>query len=139
MYCNKQSLVEQFGQQELIDLTDRNSLGKIVDGVLERAIKDASAEMDGYIGSRYQLPLSHVPEILLSIACDITRYRLYDNAPTDVVTTRYNNQIKFLKSVSKGEVTLGISTEGVQATSTDFAEMKSAGSVFSRQNSKSFI
>ncbi|WP_085299254.1 gp436 family protein [Cognaticolwellia mytili] len=139
MYCHKQALINQFGQQDLIDLTDRNSMGQINDEVLERAIKDASAEMDGYIGSRYQLPLSHVPEILLSIACDITIYRLYVNSPSDSVVTRYNNQIKFLKSVAKGEVTLGISTEGTQATSTDFAEVQSAGSVFSRNNSSSFI
>lgn len=139
MYCTPQNLTDRFGITEIIDLSDRENAAVIITEVLEQAIEDASAEMDGYIGTRYDLPLAIVPKVLMPIACDITRYKLYDEKPTEHVTKRYDDAIKFLRGISKGEVSLGVNDLGEQAASTDFAEMQSAGSVFSREKSKGFI
>jgi phage gp36-like protein len=139
MYCSKQNLIDTFGNNELVSLTDRLGTGTIDDRVLNQAIQDASAIMDGYLGSRYQLPLANVPQSLIPLACNMTRYQLYDNEASEQVTERNKAALKFLESVAKGELSLGISTGGESATSTDFAEMQSAGSVFSRVNSSDFI
>lgn len=139
MYCSKQDVIERFGEQEIIELTDRQLIGSIDDNVLEQAINDACAKIDGYIAGRYTLPLNSVPKVLISLACDITRFHLYDEVTTDVVTKRHDDAIAFLKSVSKGEVSLGISHSGDAPASSDLAEMQSAGSVFSRENGGSFI
>ncbi len=138
-YCSKQDLIDRFGEEELISLTDRDGMSMIDDQVLNQAIADADALMDGYLGSRYQLPLANVPQSLKPLACNMTRYQLHDDQSSEQVTERNKAAHAFLKSVSKGEISLGISEGGESAQSTDFAEIQSSGSVFSRSNSKSFI
>jgi phage gp36-like protein len=138
LYCSKQGLIDRFSLNELIQLTDRDSLGIINDDVLNRAIEDASTEMDAYL-SRFNFTADTLPKSLKPLACDIARYRLYDEAPTEHVTNRYNNAIKFLKAVNKGEITIGTNSQDSEVATTDLAEMQSAGSVFSRDNSTSFI
>lgn len=138
LYCSKQGLIDRFSEDELISLTDRNDLGVINDEVLNRAIEDASTEMDAYL-SRFNYSADTLPKSLKPLACDIARYRLYDEAPTEHIITRYNNAIKFLKAVNKGEITIGTNSQDAEVTTTDLADFSSAGSVFGRKNSSSFI
>lgn len=109
-YATKQNLIDRFGAEELIQLTDRATppAGVINDTVLNQALADADAEADGYLGARYTLPLASVPLALKRIAADIARYRLYDNRATDEVRQRYEDAVKFLRDVSRKEATLGI-------------------------------
>lgn len=139
MYCSKQNLIDSFGKEELVLLTDRSGMGLINDDVVNQAIKDASSLMDGYLGSRYDLPLAHVPQSLIPLACNMTRYQLYDKSASEQVTERNKAALKFLESVAKGDLSLGVSLEGEVATSNDFAEMQSSSSVFNRKNSSDFI
>lgn len=138
LYCSKQGLIDRFNEDELIQLTDRDSSSVINDEVLNRAIEDASTEMDAYL-SRFNFTADNLPKSLKPLACDIARYRLYDEEPTEHVTTRYNNAIKFLKSVNKGEITLGTTSTDTEVISNDLAEIQSSGSVFGRSQSKGFI
>ena len=138
-YCVKQDLIDRFGEDELISLTDRNNTGAIDESVLNQAINDACAEMDGYIASRYALPLINVPQTLKPLACNMARFNLYDEQASEQVTKRYDGALKFLQSVSKGEISLGVSDTGAKAQSTDFADIQSAGSVFARDKSSGFI
>jgi len=138
LYCSKQGLIDRYSEDELIQLTDRNNLGVINNEVLNRAIEDASTEMDAYL-SRFNFTVDTLPKSLKPLACDIARYRLYDEAPTEHITNRYNNAIKFLKSVNKGEITIGTTSADTEVTTTDLPEIQSAGSVFSRSNSGGFI
>jgi phage gp36-like protein len=138
LYCSKQGLIDRFSEVELIQLTDRDGLGVINDEVLNRAIEDASTEMDAYL-SRFNFTADNLPKSLKPLACDIARYRLYDEEPTEHIITRYNNAIKFLKAVNKGEITLGTTTQDSEVTSNDLPEIHSAGSVFGRDKSSGFI
>ncbi|HHO59909.1 MAG TPA: DUF1320 domain-containing protein, partial [Thiotrichales bacterium] len=90
-------MIDRFGNDEMIQLTDRSMAGVIDDTVLNRALEDADGEINGYLGSRFTTPVSPVPTTLLRIACDMARYYLYDDNATDQVTKRYNDSIKFLK------------------------------------------
>ncbi|MDR2711086.1 MAG: DUF1320 domain-containing protein [Burkholderiales bacterium] len=107
-YCTRDDLIQAFGEHELIKLTDHARTGAIDDAVLDRAIADAEGEIDGYISKRYGQTLAGVnlPN-LTRIACDITRYRLYDDATIDTVRQRYEDAIVFLKDVAAGRASLG--------------------------------
>ena len=105
-YCEEQDLIDRFGEQELIQLTDRTQSGNIDDDVLNRAIADADAEIDSKLSTRYTLPLISVPAILTSYACDIARYRLYDDQIVDVVTERYKQALNWLKDIAEGKANL---------------------------------
>ncbi len=138
LYCSKQGLIDRYSEDELIQLTDRDDLGIINDDVLDRAIEDASTEMDAYL-SRFFFSPDTLPKSLKPLACDIARYRLYEEAPSDHITDRYNNAIKFLKAVNKGEITIGTNIQDNEVDTTDLAEMQSSGSVFGRDKSSGFI
>jgi len=138
LYCSKQGLIDRFSEDELVQLTDRDSLGIINDEVLNRAIEDASTEMDAYL-SRFNYSADTLPKSLKPLACNIARYYLYDEAPTEHITNRYNNAIKFLKAVNKGEIAIGTNNLGAEVASNDLPEIQSGGSVFNRNNSGSFI
>lgn len=115
-YTSLPLLTDRFGVDELIQRTDKAApyTGAVVEPVLDRAIADADAEIDGYVGTRYTLPLPEpVPAVLVPIACDITRYRLYDDAVPEVVRQRYEDAISRLKDIAAGRLSLGIDPAAV--------------------------
>lgn len=109
-YATQQDLVDRFGSDELIQLTDRANTGTIDSTVVSRALTDADAEINGYLATQYTLPLSSVPAVLVRLACDIARYQLSADRVTDSVRDRYKDAVAFLKSLSKGEAQLGVAT-----------------------------
>lgn len=87
-----------------------------------RAIADAEAKVDSYIGVRNTLPLpgveeredpennANVPEILRSLSADIALYRAaatHDQL-TDEKRKRYDDAISWLEQYAQNEVSLGI-------------------------------
>lgn len=132
-YCSSQDLVDRFGEAELIQLTDHERVGGIDSAVLDRAISDADGEIDGYL-SKFPRPISPVPKVLMRIACDITRYYLYDDQATEHVQRRYDNAVAFLKGVARGEISIGVDEAGESPQSDNEAVMESGGNVFNRSD-----
>ncbi len=108
-YCTQQNFADRFDEQELIQLTDRAipPAGVVDTVVIAQALADADAEIDGYLAGRYALPLASVPPRLTRLAADIARYYLYDNRASEEVRTRYEDAIKYLLALAKGEIALG--------------------------------
>lgn len=75
------------------------------------AITYADSVIDGYIATRYELPLTSVPDSLKTDACNIVRKFLLDTRP-DMVTegdvVAYNDAIRHLRDISKGVIHLGV-------------------------------
>ena len=139
-YCTPQDMIDRFGENELIDLTDRDDTGAINADVLGRAIDDASAKIDSYLGSRYQLPIDPLPPILVRYACDIARFNLYDESVPDVVETRHKDATRFLELVAAGKVLLGVNHQGESPVMTDNQSVMSASKpVWHRDTSGGFI
>lgn len=104
-YCTAQQLIDRFGESELTQITDREQAGGIDYAVLDQAIADADAEINAYL-TAYPLPLAVVPANLVRIACDITRYYLYEDQMIDQVQKRYKDAIDWLKMVAAGKINL---------------------------------
>ena len=94
----RQDLIDRFGEDELVLLTDREGRGVIDDEVLNRAIEDAEAETAAYIQAAGLVLLSP-PKVLVIKVCDIARYYLHDNGETQVVLDRYKQAIAWLRDV----------------------------------------
>lgn len=138
MYCSVDDLVKRFGQKELDRLARADD--KSFDATqVEQAITDATDRIDGYLASRYTLPFSSVPNVLNRICADMSRYFLYDSNAPEQVKTRYDEAVSFLKSVSKGEASLGLNEDDSTPTSNDLAEIQSAGTLFGRADSQGFL
>jgi len=138
-YASQVDMVERFGEQELIQLTDRSHTGTIDVSVLDRALADATAEIDGYLAARYQLPLTTTPTVLVRVCADIARYHLHDDHIPEPVEMRYKAAIDLLKQVSMGRVAIGVSDTGDVPTSNDGAEITSGGRIWGRDDSKGFV
>ena len=109
-YCTLDDLKEQIPEDELRQLTDDEDIGVIDTARTDRAISDAGAEIDGYCGGRYKVPLSPVPGIIRKFCVDIAIYNLFQRrqgAP-EYREKSYENAIKFLQNVAKGVVSLGV-------------------------------
>ena len=104
MYATKSDLEARFGEGELQELEAMQTVGNSI----EEALQDASEEIDSYIAIRYVLPLPSTPSTLKRIACNIARYRLYFQSPTEEVENRYKAEIDFLKRVADGKAVLNI-------------------------------
>lgn len=103
MYATEADLVARFGE-EIGNLKLMVSNPTFV----EDAIQDATEEINGHISDRYPLPLPNVPSNLKRMACDIARYRLYFQQPTEEVRKRYEDAIAFLKRVADNKAHLQI-------------------------------
>lgn len=143
-YTTQQNLIARFGAAEIIQLTDRpdradpQNAGSIDVSVLNQAIADADAEINSYL-TAYPLPLAVVPANLLRIACDVTRYYLYDDQMPEPVLKRYKDAIDWLKLVAAGKVSLPPDALGnVPTPATDDVDYVAAESVFTGSSLSGF-
>lgn len=114
MYANVDDFVRRMGEQETVELTDREMQGVIDEDLLQVALSDSSSQIDGYLGSRYKLPLATVPQNLVRICCELARYHLTSKSfvtITEEVENRYKQCLKELESISKGIVSLSLDEE----------------------------
>lgn len=131
-YAAKANMIARFGEDEVIALTDRANLGVVDDAVLAGALAEADAEIEPYLPPRYTLPLSNVPKILVGFACDIARYRLCGAGvtETDEIRRRYEDAVKFLVRVSRGEIGLGLDTANVAPAAPASVQVAAPARVF---------
>ncbi|SOZ12080.1 gp436 family protein [Cupriavidus taiwanensis] len=108
-YATRDDMATRFGEDELIELTDRDRNGAVDELALSGALDDASAELDSYLAGRYAVPLAQAPRFLAGLCCDIARYRLCGSGTrtTDDINERYRNAIRFLEKVASGAVSIG--------------------------------
>ncbi|WP_459199052.1 gp436 family protein [Ralstonia pseudosolanacearum] len=118
-YCTQADLVREFGAVELVELTDRADppTGEIDAERVAEAIETAAAEINVYLEGRYSLPLASVPTVLRRVAVDMARYFLHVDIGEDhPVAQRYVRQVKLLRGIADGTLSLGLDTAGaVQA------------------------
>jgi len=139
-YATIADLTARFGEDELIQLTDRDipPLGRINQAVATQALLDADARIDGFIGSRYTLPLASPPAELGRLACDVARYLLYRN-PTEDVRQRFEDATSYLRDVAQGRFNLGLDATGAQPDATNRTVMVStARRVFTEERLAGF-
>jgi len=109
MYCTKDDLVERYGNDELIQLTDRAvpPSGVIDDAVVARACTDATAIVDSYVRSSYVVPLSLVNiAVVKPWACMLARWLLHEDAHPEHVEHGYEAAVKWLRDIATGKVAL---------------------------------
>lgn len=108
-YVSVADLVTRYGEAYVTASCDRDQDGAADTSALETALEEASARIDAFVGARYPVPVSPVPAVLASVCGDIGIY-LASTDPlslTDDKRARYDDAIRFLRDVSRGDATLG--------------------------------
>ena len=112
MYATREELIKRFGDE----IEQLESMHPSSGTAVQDAIQDATEEIDSYLAAKYTLPLPSTPNNLKRLACDIARYRLYFQQPTEEVRKRYEDAKEFLKGVRDGKNVLAILDNQNQVT-----------------------
>src|SRR6202011_1533011 len=82
VYAQPSDMIARYPNRDLVQLTNEDPTQTAANqAVLQQALADASAEIDGYLESRFTLPLSDPPAVLARLTCDIAMYRLQTLRP----------------------------------------------------------
>jgi phage gp36-like protein len=110
LYATRPAMVDRFTEREMVDRTDLAEpyTREIVDAVLNRAMTAADAEVDAALRARYAVPLSPVPDLVVDLACDLARWRLWADRASDAVTERARVARATLDRLAKGQLVLDV-------------------------------
>jgi phage gp36-like protein len=113
-YATAEEFELRMGSNLTIDLTnlDNPSATEINLTKLGSALEDASGEINGYLATRYQIPLSVVPNFIKNYCIDIAIYYLGRQLKDDDASTRYEKVIERLKDIEKGRMLIVDETSG---------------------------
>jgi phage gp36-like protein len=109
-YATLAQLTDRYGEEMLVRLTDRAALPThaIDETVVNRALADADALIDGYLQGRYVLPLVATPPLLTDIALAITIWKLHVYKPDEKIEADYKAAEKQLAQIASGTIRLSV-------------------------------
>jgi phage gp36-like protein len=134
-YCTENDLLKMITQEELAELTaEAGDSPDLL--VVEEAIAKAGAELDAYLGVRYQVPVTPAPAQFKALAVDMAIYYLYTrrSAAPAVRRERYEAAARFLKDVAAGQAVVAGASGEPASTEREATEIASAARVFSRNS-----
>jgi len=158
-YATATNLLDQFGAEEIAQRADRGTPRLVTAAMLATAaaggdlsgytqleqdatlaalavindrLLDADSVINGYLATRYTLPLAIVPRMVRLIACDLARHALYDDQATELIMERYKQVIRQLAALAKGQVNIGVDVSGNRPMVNDAAQMSATQPVFRR-------
>ncbi|HZP45352.1 MAG TPA: DUF1320 domain-containing protein [Candidatus Binataceae bacterium] len=130
-YAAASDMAARYSNRDLVQLTNEDPTQTTInETLLTQMLADASAEIDGYLESRFALPLSDPPALLNRLACDIAMYRLQALRPLHDLADarkRYEDAVELLVRVARGEVTLGLAADNVEPPTAPDAVLTQAG------------
>jgi len=118
-YASLAHLTDRFGAEMLVGLTDRAvPPAGVVDGtVVDRALADTDALIDGYLAARYVLPLATTPALLVDIAQAIAIWKLHTFKPDEKIEADYREALRQLQQIATGTIRLSIA--GIEPATDD--------------------
>lgn len=134
-YASLSDLTDRYGMDLLRQLADRDRDGVPDPAVVARALADADAEIDGWLASRYPVPVDPPSPRLKALATEIAWYRLHQDGTDEKTPSRlaYLDAIAYLRRVSDGSADLpGAAGPAAPAAPSSGARMTGPGRTFSR-------
>jgi phage gp36-like protein len=109
-YATQAQLTDRYGARTLIALTDRAEVatGAIVTAVVDRALADTDAQIDGHLAARYALPLTATPALIADIAQVIAIWKLHPYDPDPKIRRDYDDALRALRDIADGRVKLDL-------------------------------
>jgi phage gp36-like protein len=119
MYCTQTDITSSgLSEATLIQLTDDDADGVADAAVIAETIAQADSEINGYLGSRYSIPVSPVPALLRNLSVALSVWKLYSHRGLYNERRRkdYEDAIATCRRLAKGEMVLPDVTSGEVAT-----------------------
>jgi phage gp36-like protein len=141
-YATQDDLVAAFGQDQLLLIADRDNDGVLDADVIQRQLDGAGSIVDGFVRSRYTLPLSPVDGVIRDIVCDLARTALFGKGtqvPQEVLD-RDKVARALLLQIANGTMTLSaeLVTSSSGPSQAQTAEISAECRQFTRDSLKAF-
>jgi len=107
-YITQSELETAYGANEIATLADRDADGLADGDVVTAAIERATGVVDGYLRSRFTLPLTTVPDMVRESALAIARYFLAADQADDRIEKDYKQALVWLKEIREGQMDVGL-------------------------------
>jgi len=107
-YTSLADLIDRHGERQLIGLTDRGDVATdtIDTDVVDAALADTDALINGHLAAKYQLPLSTVDPLIRDLAKAIAIYKLHVYEPNGKIVQDYKDALVTLRDIARGVVQL---------------------------------
>lgn len=124
MYCTQAQLVARYSERMLIDISDRGDTptGEVDAALIDRAIADADALIDGYLKVRYALPLAAVPSLVTDLSLAIAIYKAHAHVAAEKIKDDYKDALRTLGEISRGLIQLDVA--GIEPAPSGAAEVR---------------
>ncbi len=113
-YIELQDLLDELGEDVLVQLTDNDETGEINEARASRAIQYAQGVFDAYARTRYSIPVPATP-MVKSINVDLAVMHLYKSRTSIVRDSVYevrknasDEAIKLLTAINQGKAALDV-------------------------------
>lgn len=134
LYATRADLDAKPWAREVPILADLDNDGAEDAGVVDEVLASASAEIQSKVAGRTDLALSEpYPRRLADIACDIARYLLHGDKPTEHVRQRYEDAVRTLNAVRDGVESFGLDGAGSVVETPMLIQIENQGNVFGRE------
>lgn len=142
VYATQAILIARYGSAALVALSDRaeQPTGSIDPAVVERALADAAATIDGYLAGKYALPLTVASPLLEDLAAKIAFWNLHIASPDEKVKIDYEQALRQLREIAAGPILIpgatGLQPAGTGASGATFTDRERP---FAPETMKGFI
>jgi phage gp36-like protein len=112
-YIELQDLLDELGEDSLMQLTDNDRTGEINEPRVAKAIEYAQGVVDAYLRSRYSLPVPATP-MVKKLCADLAIMHLYtgrasfDDGVYKVRKNASDDAIKLLTAINQGKAALDV-------------------------------
>lgn len=138
-YATQADMLLRYGAAELRQLSDIEDprTGAVVDAVIERALVDATAWLNGYLVGRYALPIietSVLARLNLDCAAE-ARFLLMTTNVDEAAQKAHDERAAFYRSVAKGDIALLAAADTPAAVGVGPVLFDRGSKVFGREGS----
>lgn len=159
-YLTAEELLARFGAEEIAQVADRGTPRDVSAELLALAVggdelvgwaesdvaavtaavariktclDDAESAIDGYLSSRYAIPLATVPLIVKRLTADVTRYYLHGDSASDPVLKAYEQAMGLCRDIAQGKISFGADVINSPKTTGGAVEVVSGTRLWSRE------
>ena len=139
-YASLNDLVDRAGEDEILQVADRDDDGIADPDVVAASLTHADNTVNGYLATRFAMPLTAAPPIVVTWAVAIARYHLHRDGAPDYVVRDYKEALGQLKDAARGLIDLpGVDGITPPATSSGSVRIEGPEPVFSRDKLEGWL
>jgi phage gp36-like protein len=108
MYCNVQDIKDDLTEKVVAQLSNDENPNEVNEEIVIKYISESTQLIDGFLRSRYGLPLEKEHSIIKKLCIDIVKYELYKRRGKvfDNIQNLYKDGISTLEKIQKGMIIL---------------------------------